>query len=377
MGLGKVFESLRDGQEKVSRGEFFASVEKSVDDDIKISEPLDYWSKVRSSSLPYFCPREEMIRHYIGWPWGGKHTWMKRWVMDRGTGIHYVYQNLILPKMGVIDGIWKCLSCGEVPVDDRKMTVVGGRPDECWKCGDHHFLYEELVMDDQLLLLTGHADGVLLKKNALWEFKTCGIGTYRKVIKNGPLDAHRVQAGAYLSMLKRMGYEVDNVRFLYIPMEDVGDVSIPMPGAREPFYEVDPITKAVFCVLPEKDVMPYFNEAFERVVLFRTMLKSNESQERMLLPEKYKSCTSKSTGGYWKWGCDLCDECFDMGREYDDEKVKWLMEDGTIDGRIAPAGVMLGGGELSLVGAQVVDPHGLLGDPETTYRIVEGVPKDE
>jgi hypothetical protein len=377
MGLGKVFESLREGKAKVSKGEFFASIEKMVKDDIRIHEPLDYWSKVRSSSLPYFCAREEMIKHYIGWPWGSYESWQKQWVMDRGTGMHHVYQNLILPKMGNLDGAWICLDCGALSDGECETVKAIPRPEECLTCGGHRFIYEEIVMDDEVLLLTGHADGLWLAEKALWEFKTCGMGTYRKVINSGPLEAHRVQAGAYLSMLKRKGFDVDNVRFLYIPMEDVCGVSIPLPGVREPFYEVDPTTKAIMCQLQEKDVMPSMSAALERVMLFRMMLKSNESQDVPLLPNKHESCTTKSNGGQWKWGCDLCSECMAMGKRYDESKVEWLMEDGTIDGRIAPESVMLGGGELSLVGAQVVDPHGLIGDPESTYRIVEGVPKDE
>jgi len=378
MGLGSIFEDMEQRKAALEAAELEAYNAKSLFhrlhkrnlDEPKIHEPMGWWSTVRASSLPFFCPREEAIRSMIGLPWAETIEWPKRWVMDRGTGIHHAWQNEVLPTIGAIDGMWLCLDCGHLHGELEPVQ----RPDACEKCSRHSMLYREYVLVDSDVGIRGHADGIWCDEGALLEIKTCGLNSYRRVVEHGPPLYHRVQAGWYLrqanSMLGVKGLDpLTEVRFIYVPMDDVCRVATPLPGKRDPWFEMDPDTKSIMYPVSQELLSEDVDAAVERVLTFRRVMKLDNDS----LPPRDERCRSKSRGGSWKFGCDLCEECFAMGDKFEESKVPWLTASGAIRGDIAPDGVLNGGGEISMVGARVEDPDGLLGEPGATYTVKEGL----
>jgi len=308
------------GESKEERGTFFRTLANTTE--VRKRTPMGFRDPVRMSSLPYFCAREEAIRIAVGELSVEEVGWPKRWVMNRGTGIHHALQNEVLPLVGAIDGLWRCQWCGAMEEKGRDELGYMGQPTECSSCHSRHeFVYQEVDLHDDELLLTGHVDGLWLKHKAMWEFKTCGEGTYRRVLDKGPSVAHRVQAGGYLRMLNSHfagDLELDKAFFLYVPMEDVSAVRIPPPDERPVPYEVDPDTRMIFYPLGESGLKGYFEEAYKRVQTFRQW-RYDLGSVVGTIPARHPSCTCAGNAGQWKWGCDFAEGCIRLGDRYEEK----------------------------------------------------------
>lgn len=315
----------------------------------RVRRPLSQESTVRVSELPYFCAREEAIRVALGVETYELLDWERRWKMSRGSGMHATMQDGEFPLLECIDGMWLCGTCGELYGQHPPGGALFGiapRPDRCGECGGKHLIYQESLLDDVNLGLRGKADGFWIEKGALWEIKTCGIGTYRYMLNNGPPKANRVQAAAYIEMANRMldnlrdhqridGVEpmdakIERVYFLYIPLDDVTSVSLPAPRNRVIPYEVDSVTKAVFCEMERESVKPEFEEAHARVREFREWIgqfyvenitdaiqECLEQKVPVLLPKRHPACTCASNAGQWKWGCDFAKGCLEFADKFE------------------------------------------------------------
>ena len=339
MIFGGVVDAIKKSKEE--RGTFFRTLASTGE--VRTRVPLEADSPVRMSNLPYFCAREEAIRTCIGGTTKEVVDWPNRWVMNRGSGIHVAIQNDVLENIGAIDGVWRCDSCNTLNgvdaflCDEEGVLGFSPTPTKCFKCGQPHcFTYVESTLVHQNWGLTGHPDGFWMKEKALWEFKTCGAGTYRRVLDKGPSVAHRVQGGGYLQMANELlgkyrerDERLEKVFFLYVPMEDVSDVRIPSPDERSVPYEVDPDTRMIFYPLGIGAVTPDFDEAYARVKAYRVwrnhIAEMSEPQLKVrhlgsVLPKRHLSCTCAGNAGQWKWGCDFARGCMELGDKYEEKK---------------------------------------------------------
>ena len=160
----------------------------------------------RASGLAYLCPRLEVLRfqHQVTAKVRKPPEEIANY--DVGTGMHHVMQNLILPKVGVIRGAWRCLACSHLygglnPGETRPVHEVAiPRPDVC-RCGSKDFLYEEYHLKDVGVGTGGHMDGLLVLPGhegvGLFELKSISQSG-AKNIRNVPQIEHVIQANVYM-----------------------------------------------------------------------------------------------------------------------------------------------------------------------------------
>jgi hypothetical protein len=168
--------------------------------------PLTSDGYVRASGFADMCPREEVLC--------GLHEVTRTKTVDpglnliftHGHSLHWGLQNIVLPKIGCLIGVWKCVKCMKrygryeqgVPLDS---TLVR-RPKAC-VCECEEFIYDEISLVNHEYRVTGHPDGFLvlpgLPSIGLFEAKSIGP-KQAWMIKNGPLMGHVIQVQLYMWM---------------------------------------------------------------------------------------------------------------------------------------------------------------------------------
>ena len=176
--------------------------------------PLDKRDySVRASYIPMMCPREEVLcaLHNVSREDNVDAT--LNIIFLHGTALHWGVQNRLLPEIGAIHGMWRCLGCGTVhDKPDESKTVdqwVIRRPARCGEplaktdkaCESAEFEYVEHQFSDESLRLTGHCDGFLtlpgISGMGVLELKSVG-GKNALSIKTAPMLAHIIQAHVYM-----------------------------------------------------------------------------------------------------------------------------------------------------------------------------------
>lgn len=304
MSLADVFRTLDERNQTVHKADFFCRAKPTVE----VVKPLALDRPMYPSGISNFCPREEVLRSVLRINRVKKATLKEEIQKARGTAMHRLLQNEILPSMDAIDGFWRCNRCGW-------KTGFIRKPSECPQCkaSVRHLLYEEVHLESDALGLSGNCDGVWWEDRSLYEIKTCAIGTYSRVIAAGPMLSHKVQAGAYLRMWwgeTGVGFtQLDSIRFLYVPMDDVSDVKIPAPANRKVPFEYDYETGMIVFKTPGDDVIGPFNKAMAAVQEFRVALVDIGNDGRKL-PCRNEACKSEENAGRWKYGCVTVGPCF-------------------------------------------------------------------
>lgn len=148
-------------------------------------------------------------------------------IFDEGHAIHAKWQGYF-QDMGVLHGKFKCLVCDQV--------TWGTSPSFCEHCSApaKKLIYDEVTLHDNQLRIAGHTDGWIkgIGDDTLIEIKSVGPGTIRAeapqlmqeangdfmkawgLIKR-PFGPHIMQGQMYLELMKRMGYEVNEITFIY------------------------------------------------------------------------------------------------------------------------------------------------------------------
>ena len=96
-------------------------------------------------------------------------------IFDTGHAAHAKWQGY-LAEMGKIYGKWACSGC--------ENSVLGSVPEDsyvCESCGSRRFIYDEVLLKNEDLLIEGSTDGWVtgLGPDYLLEVKTVGTGTIR------------------------------------------------------------------------------------------------------------------------------------------------------------------------------------------------------
>ena len=155
---------------------------------------------LRSSGLPYACPRMYALSRYHREPLDGDVDSELAWIFGTGTAIHSHWQEEYLPTLGdVFQGWWH-----------RWGKVVQGEPLEGplshgWiprPSGPCRYL--ELEFREPRLRLTGHCDGILCwpgEEPEVLELKTIGERGFAYVdgsVGHPPRAEHIMQVHAYM-----------------------------------------------------------------------------------------------------------------------------------------------------------------------------------
>lgn len=148
-------------------------------------------------------------------------------IFDEGHSIHAKWQNWFR-EMGNLHGTWLCRICTALFIDTS--------PKQCPGCNAYsNFLtYKEVPLINHELQIAGHADGWIknIGEDCLIEIKSIGSGTIRiespeLIAKaNGdlqgawrgirrPFRTHLMQGQIYLELMRRTGYSVNEIVFLY------------------------------------------------------------------------------------------------------------------------------------------------------------------
>lgn len=127
--------------------------------------PLTSAGYVRASALAGLCPREEVL--------AARHSVVRTnsvssdlaVIFAHGHGLHWAFQNILLPMVGILRGKWVCTSCaltvGEPVGDQRVVDAAVPRPSMCSRCMNEDFLFQEYNLVDHEYRITGHSDGFL------------------------------------------------------------------------------------------------------------------------------------------------------------------------------------------------------------------------
>jgi hypothetical protein len=120
-----------------------------------------------------------------------------------GSSIHDSIQKALY-EMGMLEGVWKCISCG------HKFWALSPK-DKCEVCGQefkswYYLKFKEVPI--QIGLISGHADGIINKDGGrtLGEFKSiknesrpnAPYSFERVIASNRPMDDHYLQTQLYL-----------------------------------------------------------------------------------------------------------------------------------------------------------------------------------
>lgn len=199
-----------------------ASLIKNLLKEKKLQEPITEDSWIRVSSLGSICEREEVL--------------CSKYKIDRtkiedgdsainfahGHAVHWMFQNRVLPELGIFIGAWRCMYCG---------TQYGGRddgyiprPERCYRCGsvagdrprddgrpdldvsDNAFVFVEEWFGNAEYKIGGSPDGQIIQEYrpgyriedlTLVELKSCNENSFIK-IKTAPDFVHVVQTQIYM-----------------------------------------------------------------------------------------------------------------------------------------------------------------------------------
>lgn len=149
-------------------------------------------------------------------------------IFAEGHEIHDKYQRW-LTQMGILVGMWECLICGY-------QQWGQGLPEHCHFCLGDRFAYAEVPVEDEDLMIRGHADGIVMLegRKRLIEIKSIGLRTieldYPKMYKpyrdgeinltelwakvKEPFPVHIRQATMYLHILRRH-HAIEEIIFIY------------------------------------------------------------------------------------------------------------------------------------------------------------------
>lgn len=146
----------------------------------------------RVSQLASLCAREEVLVSTTNLVRKDKVNPDLATIFAHGHALHWAFQNIMLPGVGVLRGRWVCLGCGSrYGVQEKDQSAVDAavpRPAGCTVCRGKEFLFQEYDLSDIEHKLTGHSDGFLdipgldgygvfegksINPRGAWEVRSC------------------------------------------------------------------------------------------------------------------------------------------------------------------------------------------------------------
>ena len=216
MGLADVVGTIKkDRNRKASHRLFEFSRERAKREKL----PMQPGDCFRASSLPYLCPREEVLAHRYDIIRVEFHNPSLEITWTIGDYFHEMYRNEYFGPMGEWAGAWECLRCGwdtdyaglsAPPVPGESRGRVTPMPQLCDKCNAPFIApdgvqcygkFKEWLIQDFRIHLQGHPDGWSIRSGSdrvLSDLKSHGLNGFasRKKIRDG----HDLQVWGYQYM---------------------------------------------------------------------------------------------------------------------------------------------------------------------------------
>jgi len=184
-------------------------------------KPGDYF---RASSLPYLCPREEVLANRYEIIRGDDNPPGLQITFDIGHAFHYLYRNVYLGPMGEWLGAWECVKCGwntdkaklsKAPIPGKNRGKLAQMPSKCGDCGatampcseaesdgiESDIVFMEWELFDDRLMIKGHPDGwdkLAGYSRILGDMKSFTSTRFNTIKRVQP--KHDVQLWAYMFM---------------------------------------------------------------------------------------------------------------------------------------------------------------------------------
>lgn len=197
------------------------------------TRPLSPGKVVRASGFAEVCPREEVLIAETSLVRTRARDADNLLTLALGHGMHYALQNHVLPRVGVLYGVWRCQHCAVLvgaPPEAEPFRVEEGVPpvsletfltlrplqcpscgspdrcprcarasDPCLSCQEKGWQYKELHFESVEYGIGGHPDGFLrldgMPGLGLLEIKSTGRPFE---VRQAPYVAHAIQVQIYL-----------------------------------------------------------------------------------------------------------------------------------------------------------------------------------
>lgn len=185
--------------------------------DVRVVDPPGPEDWLSASSLPSLCPRMAVMAHRLKAKLVEERKPQDRWVLDRGTALHVMVQELWLGPMGSLLGGWRCPACAHVHGMDPtrndgsvSMQSAVPLPKKCQADGckfESHkwgrFTFVEPQMRHDLLKVRGQCDGIIHMPPHAYEvldLKNTQPKTeeQREKLRDSPRHEHIVQLHWYM-----------------------------------------------------------------------------------------------------------------------------------------------------------------------------------
>jgi len=205
MNIAEMYETLKRGEDE----NFFlhphiADGLRSVRS-VKLVGP-DTW--LSASKTPNMCERAIIIAWRLQVEMADIRSAEDRWLADRGTYLHSMFQDKWLGPLKLLMGGWKCPHCSHVHTSDGKNEVTFHNatlcPDECESCGKKNdvrwepFQFQEPWCRNHDVLVRGPCDGLLVVPFGGLEI--LDLKTVKNIasVKRAPRDSHVKQLHWYM-----------------------------------------------------------------------------------------------------------------------------------------------------------------------------------
>lgn len=168
----------------------------------------DDW--ISMSSAPTWCPRNHVIAYRLGIEMVDEWDAQARWYMDRGHGMHHVFQELWLGPLRLLKGGWACSACGQAHgVNDEGEATHRTAillPEKCKRCETppgkwQRWRYIEPRVIEPKLRLRGQMDGIFHHpphKDEPLDLKTVTDNGMARIKREGPREKDVCQLHWYL-----------------------------------------------------------------------------------------------------------------------------------------------------------------------------------
>ena len=217
MGLADLVKEIREDRSKLPGQRLFDYLREQPP---RVKQPMKPGGYFRISSLPYLCPREEVLafqNEIIRVENIPPHLQI---TFDIGHVFHDLYRDWYFGPMGEWAGAWKCKRCGWdtdaaglslPPVKGSHRAKLATMPEKCPECpeiapeehedvnaGMGTITFKEWVVRDKKLRLQGHPDGwrVLPGEDPIIvDLKSHGSNGF--IARNTLREGHDIQVWSY------------------------------------------------------------------------------------------------------------------------------------------------------------------------------------
>lgn len=205
MNIAEMYKTIKDGEDD----NFF--IHPHLVDGLSIVRPVklvdkDTW--LSASKVPGMCERSIIIAHRLKVEFVDSRGPEDRWLADRGTYLHSMFQDKWLGPLKMLMGGWQCPHCSHVHTSNGSSEVTFDNsvicPDKCEKCGKKNdvrwnpFKFMEPWCRNEDVMVRGPCDGLLVVPFGGLEILDLKTVKNMAGVKRAPRENHVKQLHWYM-----------------------------------------------------------------------------------------------------------------------------------------------------------------------------------